>query len=342
MLPMFYFMRVILFTAAVSFQLAHAVDAKDFYTQNGCILFRHKETRVFPGDMCLFFDDGTFISATLTEIRKYNKDKTISWERPGLYHHQINFSHDKKRILALGSEVIIRNTIPERDDLFLVIDVDSGNVLHEKKSEQLLSEAKLAPLALTKYPMLKQLGVQRETSHFNSISEVPENSGNKTPYLKPGTIVVNSKSLGIFFLSPDLKTLLHQIKLLSVSRDHSVHDVQVTKSGEIIFFNNRANDDRVPYPFSAIQKYDPVKKKITFNFSPEPKAFFFSPVRGGVQQINDDLIFFSHVTNGGYLYSTKKKTVEKTVPLLPNDIGNIQKSQQLRLVDVTKFLENSK
>ena len=56
----------------------------------------------FPGALCLFFDDGSFISANEKSIRKFAPSRAIAWEVPASFHHMISLSTDRKRVLALA------------------------------------------------------------------------------------------------------------------------------------------------------------------------------------------------------------------------------------------------
>jgi hypothetical protein len=292
--------------------------------------------------MCLFLDDGTFISAGTNGIRRFNRDQTVMWEAPGRYHHQMNLSEDKKRILALTSETNLRGKIRERDDIIVIHDIESGKVLHKRLAREILTAGKVIPLEWMDNIFIRESKADIETSHFNSIYEIPENrAAHLAPYLKPGSVIINSVSLGIFILSSDLgQTLYH--KVLSHSNGHHTHDVQVTASGEFIFFNNIVADNSVNYFYSAINKYNPLTDKITFQYNAEPKAMFFAAACGGVQEVSDDLLFFSHVVNGGFLYSRKQKKIIEATPGTNGNMLQLTSTQQIKLIDFRKFQENSR
>ncbi len=109
-----------------------------------------------------------------------------------------------------------------------------------------------------------------ETSHFNSIYEIPENKGGKkSRFLKAGNLIVNSTGIGIFILSPDLSEVLYE-KSYSHSLRNEIHDVQVTPDGLFLIFNNTVNDPLTSYKYSAIQKFDPVSEKLIFDYPNGP------------------------------------------------------------------------
>ena len=91
--------------------------------------------------------------------------------------------------------------------------------------------------------VLKALKADSESSHFNSFYEIPENDlSAKVDWLKPGNLIVNSLVLGVLVFDTTLSKVLHRF-VHKGSHWHSVHDVQVTSSGEILLFNNHVAEN---------------------------------------------------------------------------------------------------
>jgi hypothetical protein len=226
----------------------------------------------------------------------------------------------------------------ERDDVLLILD-ENGKVLHQQTGSWLLRQIGHRPINLRiKHPIGEEKA-DYDLTHFNSIYEIPENAGAAhASYLKPGNIIVNSSGVGIFILSPDLKRVLYHVKIKD-NEDVLLHDVQVTLEGEFIYFNNVIADPESPNRYSAIDKYNPITKKRTFRFTAEPKGMFYATTSGGVQEFGD-FIFFSHIVTGGYLYSKTKKTIVLTVPPSFSSPLRPVPVQQIKILDVRKFLEN--
>lgn len=303
------------------------------WIQNGCSLYRRKVIKIFPGSFCQFLDDGSFISASHTSIRLFSKAQEVVWEIKGHFHHQVNLSLDKKRILVLTSDIVKRDGKLQRDDAFLILDLDGKTIARESFHPHLLRRS-LTPLNWTTLKM-----ASLETSHFNSIYEVPENPySNTVPWLKAGNIIVNCLMLGVFIFSPDLKKILHH-RTFTFSQDHFVHDIQITANGEFLVFNNLALSKN-ENSHSAIQKFNGPENRMTLDFRASPPEMFYSAHSGGVQEIGDS-IFFSHVVNGGYVYSQTRKEILQSIPGYLGDIIKLNPTQQLKLVDVTEFLKNS-
>lgn len=332
---------IITFLFFISFSSLAGLDAK--YFQNGCSVFGENDTpKSYPGEMCLFLDDGTFVSAGEKGIRRFNRDQTVMWELEGYFHHQINLSEDKKRILALISETTLRGSLRERDDILVVLDIETGKPIYKKNAREILTNGVILPLTFGLTRIIQLTNSDIETSHFNSIYEIPVNEReSKAAYLKSGNIIINSAGLGIFILSPDLSQTLYH-KIYQDSFNNQIHDVQVTSSGEFILFNNIVYDTTTKNRYSAIDKFDPVANKTTFRYTSETKSFFFSPACGGVQELDGDYMFFSHIVNGGFLYSRKQKKLVQAVPGKNGNIFEIIPTQQIKMIDFKKFLENSR
>lgn len=285
---------------------------KDFYLNEGCSLYKTNGDLVkkFPGYMCLFHPNGNLISASITSLTMFSPKLEKLWEIPGFFHHHMNFSEDKKKILALASSNEKQKDGIHRQDVFMVIDLDGKIVAKANASELLKKHIKFTGAKLG--GMWKQLtAADIEDTHFNSIYEIPENTS-PLKYLKAGNIVVNSVVSGHCFLSPDLKKS-EFCKVLPISPDPTIHDLQVTPKGELLLFNNQVRDVGED-PYSAIVKRDPVAAKTIYEFTAEPKEMFFSPVKGSVQQLMPDILLVSHMYDGVFFIRESTKKVEMYLP----------------------------
>lgn len=304
-----------------------------------------KQLRSFPGFMCIFFDDGSFVSASETHIRLINKNSNVVWEVPGSFHHQMNLSPDGKRILTLDSVNVDTASGKMRADVPTIISIE-GKALHRVTAYDLMKQAGQQSLDFYLNPeLMRKFGVKQEVSHFNSIYEIPKiNNKNVPSYIKEGNIIVNGLSLGIHVLSPDLKTVLFQTRFPS-SDYHWVHDVKVKENGNFLFFNNMDAEPfkkRGLYPTtkllsgntienysSSVQEFDPALKKNIFTFNASPKSMFFSRVCGNVQEIDQGMMLFTHNLNGTFIYSKKQKTIVATIPGTHADGERIIASQEV-------------
>lgn len=337
--------KVILFALIFS-TLASASTWKTNKLVNGCRVYNIAGyiERSFPGNMCLFLDNGNLVSASTTAVRMFNPKNEILWEVKGHYHHQMNLSHDQSKILILGSDLYDNL----RDDTFSVIDLN-GKVLAHRKASDIYREKKLEFLNWRTDPTLVNgVSTVKEISHFNSIYDIPKLKLKNPPaWMKPGNIVVNSTASGIFILSPDLKDILHHVTI-NASTHHRIHDVQVKDNGNFLIFNNLvANGPATPYYLtgpirtmhhSAVQEIHPVTQIVIAEFSAQPKTIFYSWICGSVQELDSDTWVFTHFLTGTYIYSKSKKEMVASIPGTHADNQRFGPVQQVKSQDLTKFL----
>ncbi len=318
---------------------AKSVDWHRLWVQNGCTLYNFaREAKSFPGDFCIFLDDGSFISASNSSMKRISANSEVLWEITGNFHHQVNLSADANRIFTLSSEIRNEKNKKIRDDVLLILDIN-GKTIQKKRVTDFFSELGLNSLGWSESPNIKFLKADFETSHLNSFYEIPENTySDSVPWMKKGNFIINGYFHGIFILSPDLKIGLHHMDYPH-SVKNGLHDVQVTPDGSLLLFNNWAADR--DFRYSAVDKYDPIKKKLVWRFTSSPLEMFYSPACGGVQEVGE-LIFFSHLTAGGYLWSPKENRMIKFIPGTKIDPRGVEPTQQLKMVDVTEFLKNNK
>lgn len=296
----------------------------------------------FPGDFCLFLNNGSFVSASIDGLTLFDKESRKIWRLQGHFHHQMSFTLDNKFILALSSYFEDGQNRVRRDRL-LKIDLE-GHIVSESKSAWLFSEVKFDfPEWSFRKPIDGQI-VPFERSHFNSIYEIPENlKSTKFNYLAKGGIVVNSVSAGVFILSSDLKKVLaHWI--FKHSKGHHVHDVQVTKEGQLIYFNNKNADDEKG-PYSSIEVWDPTSEKIFWKYTSDPKQFFYSAAAGAVQVLDNDTLFFNDHERGAFFVKKKsKKLISSNQYLFFEQITapSPMKLQMIKALNLKSFLENWK
>jgi hypothetical protein len=335
--------------------LSFAIELKNYQLINGCTIreMNGRTFKTFPGQICIFMENGSFVSATENHLRLINKKSEVVWEIPGHFHHQINLSSDSKRILAISSKIINVMQIPVRQDHFVIVNLE-GKILHEQIAREIFQQAGLMGEPATIPLHLKEIfKVENEISHFNSFYEIPQLSGSDHPsYLKEGNYIVNGTGSGFFILSSDLKKVLHheQPKISYLSR---MHDVQVTSQGNYLIFNNLVAtgkgmidfEGKGPGPFllhSAIMELKPSNLKIVNQFEATPKSIFYSALCGGIQELDKDTWLFSDVMTGTYIYSKKKKDFLTVIPWSQMTNGIYSPTQQIKAQDLTSFLDHWK
>jgi hypothetical protein len=297
---------------------------------------------LYPGEMCVFLPDGSFLSSTRKNLRHISKNNEVIWELAGHFHHQLKLSNDGKRILTLSSSTVKFPIKHYRADKLMVISMD-GKVLHERTSETLLNEVGV-PFMESVLPdwLVEDLKLYYELSHFNSISEIPKiTKGHKNTFLKEGDIIVNALTQGVFVLSPDLQTIRSH-RFLSDKKVHKIHDVQANATGNLLFFNNATSDTEASANFSTIQEIDTKTKKIIFEFKANPKQMFYSQICGSVQELESGNLLFADNLNGTFIYSKEKKNIVSTIRATHYEHGQRIEVQHVKGADLTDFLAQRK
>jgi hypothetical protein len=308
-----------------------AMDLKNTHLVNGCSVFNWDGEKVksFPGSFCQFFDDGSFLSGTIDSLKYMTKDSEIKWEYKGHIHHQVNLSPDLERIMFMSSDYNSPDKGGSRVDQLVVLSRD-GKVLLRQSAADWMKQ-------------VNQEGyTKHEMTHFNSFYEIPEIKGKAPDYIKQGNYIANSSTVGTFILSADLKKVLH-FRKIHTSHKHQIHDVQILTNGRMIYFNNSHTPTSNNVYFSTIEEMDLLTNRIEFEFRANPEAAFFSRYCGGVQKIDEDIILFSHMLTGTYVYSRKMKTIVNYLyQTHVLDSPSFSPSQQVKAVDVRAFMSHWK
>jgi hypothetical protein len=298
--------------------------------------------------MCIFLKDGSFISADDLGIRRISTDSTKMWEIRGHYHHQLNLSFDRKKILALSSS-LFQDT--KRQDKLQVLSVD-GKIL----SEQNVSQYFIRPIEKDLSIQIPNIRIEnkevsQEYSHFNSFYEIPPFSPNASgpSWLKSGNYIVNGIEHGYLVISSNLEKVLHHGTFLN-SHQHHVHDVQVTKRGTILFYNNLVKSTKkmlkdylggpsIELRYSGIYEVEPVSHKILRKFEATPKQIFFGWVSGGVQEIDDSTWIFNHFLNGTFIYDHKRKKMVNSFVTTNAGTNHHSPLQDVKVAELSDFLK---
>lgn len=301
--------------------------------------------------MCVFLDDGSYISADDKGIRRISTTSAKLWEVQGNYHHQINLTHDRQRILTISS-TLFRDS--KREDRFQVMSLE-GKILAETKISDFFLRSHLGDLAIKiEKTVVGKKEVELEYSHFNSFHEIPplQTKGKRPTWLAPGNLVLNGINHGFFVLSPDFSEILHREKLKN-SLNHHVHDVQITKRGTLLYYNNVVIEknkritnilggSQMEKRYSGIYEIDPVNQRIIRKFEASPEQMFYAWVCGGIQELDDSTWLFNHFLNGTYFYNHKKKKVINSIISVNADYFKNEITQQVNAYDLSKFLSHWK
>ncbi len=292
-----------------------------------------------PGETCLFQDNGDFISAGKDGMKYFNSQKKVLWEIPGDFHHELDFSLDKKIILAKTQIIKPGTNGKHQMDILMKISLD-GRILAQIDSAEILKQAGIPEMLrdLHHDPSTIKEGPTQEISHFNTLFEIPPyKNSHKNKFLRPGDYVSNNHLQGIFILSSDLKRVVHHYTV-PTSRGQSLHDVQVNSDGNLIFFNNDELASPMSAKSSAVQIMNPLTKKIIFSFGSSYKPLFYSINGGAVQMLGNDHLLISTLISGTYLYSKKKNAIIHSTPITHFQDNKPIIVLRVKAVELSKFL----
>ena len=292
--------------------------------------------KAFPGEMCIFLNDGRFLSASDQSLSMYNLDSSIAWKIAGHFHHQINLSLDKKTILAIASENINENQKMVRYCVLMQIDLD-GQIIHRLSTKKIIDDLKLKPMTWPSY-WDKSFPSDIEATHFNSFYEVPPQI-KSLKFLSGGEFVANSLELGTFVIAKDFSRAIDHFYVES-SIQNNIHDVQIDKFGRIVYFNN-LRKSQSGSQYSTVEILDLKTKKNVFEFQANPKEMFFSPACGGVQILEDQRLLISTRLSGYFIYNMRRKKIEYS-NLMSSGMINWEPFmiQQIKLVELKDFLKH--
>lgn len=277
-----------------------ALAADELHNVIGCRIFSADMNliRSYAGQTCLFFADGRFLSSNKRELKFFDANMNLLWSKTLHVHHQLNPSNDGKAVLVMSSEVksLPIKGVPAdvRMDRLVVFDRNGKEVKnfsffnHRAAFERLLEDRggiETFGFDWDKdiYPDLKW-----EQSHANSFYEIPIGTKSSISAFRAGNYIVNANDLGlVFILDRQLKNILWHDFLGPKAR--LVHDAQVLKNGNILLYRN-SEPKRWK---STLEEYDPVLRKIVWQYPQSAKPSFYSQYGGGVQLLENGNILFN-------------------------------------------------
>lgn len=163
-----------------------------------------------------------------------------------IYHHQLNITSDRQRILAISYK-FPNNKSERRLDKIEVISLE-GKVLHELTSDKLFAYNKKA------VP-----NSSLEWTHVNSIYEIPIIKGNAHSAFRPGHFIINSLKQGICGSVQKLDS--DHFLISHVLMGTYVYSISKKKMISYTIFTNFR--DNTFYPVFSVKAYD-LEKFLSF------------------------------------------------------------------------------
>lgn len=315
----------------------------------GCEIYDISDTstpkllRKFPGEICLFLNDGSVVQILPDRVSKTDTRMKELWSVPTKGHHQLNLSPDGRHILIIGSETVLpdRRYGNARSDVLYVVDQE-GNVkkrfsFYENRKQFQRSAWKNA--VDRRFPMIWSLArfkeVKWEITHANTFYEIDSHSAEKTnPEFKKGNYIVNDISLMMaFVLDSELKKVLWQ-KSLRPEFWNMTHDVQVLPNGRLLYYDNGTKEN----PQSSLRETDLATWKDAWTYQGQPGAKFYSKRWGGVQRLPDGGTLYTDITTRPEIIEIDQSGKRRW----SWEPGEGKYLQQARKTDLSDFLKNNK
>ena len=229
-------------------------------------------------------------------LGKLSPDNKLIWHNIGRYHHEIELIPGNKLLTFISRERIISwrgEDVPVLDDLALVLDSNTGEILEEHSMFNLFKE----------HIREDQINSIKKWSEFNSIRSKIRTGLNGT---KP---VIGHDSVGDIIHANSIKFINREISDIASPNDYLIsirqlnavaiisgdftkikwitkdefkaqHQPSLLKTDSILVFDNQWRDG-----FSRVAEMDIKIKKIIWQYSSDKKNKFFSATRGGTQRL---------------------------------------------------------
>lgn len=298
---------------------------KKYFYQVDCKIYDWEGHLVerFPGGRCSFLKNGSFVSASAWSLDFFDESKALVWSYPKYFHHMTSVGELEDKVLGISTTEEKLDGEYYRVDVLVIFDI-KGNIIAQKKlNKSFFDKWKIKPKVsstdwVSGMPWYaeKKIKVKKQWSHVNSFYEIPKQVNGGDRVFRKGNFIINMKGVGVLIFDSKLEELLYFHSFES-SKNHFVHDAQVTKYGTILYFNNRAknSDCESINAYSAVEEQYPSKQayvekrvkkkiiedKIKYRFPPAPNPLFISEFAGGVQLLSDKYILTSTVTQGPYI-----------------------------------------
>ncbi len=344
----------------------HIIDACSIFTD------QYEIVKTYPGLQCLFFKDGSFVSADGSFIQYVSNVGDVVWKREIENHHSLNLSVDQKRILVITSDRSEEvGHCPVRADAFEVLQLQNGRTLSRfsfiKDWRNYQDQFPKSPIWLVNNKSLRRHNCEYEITHFNSFFEVPSNEMSKAnSAFSAGNYIVNSHNTSyLILLDRNLKEVVWKMNTRKLGLQ-GAHDVQVLPNGKILFYKE-SDELNLISPVLTLNEIDLVQQKRTILFPNLNDQFvirfglpwlisdlgilnsgdYLEEARygGSVRFVEDGILTTQNIPGvGGHIILIGKdgKIAWKKPNYLKNENGRPANFSYVRKENLTEFLNRSK
>ena len=322
---------------------------------NGKVLKR------IPFSLCDYFEDGKVIASDQNGMALLAPEGLLLWQKKINCHHNIRILNQDK-IIVMNSSFHHFKGEWARFDRISIYDLQGNELKYFDFYEHLEQIFKFVPpekqiLNGETFILLQKSGdflnvengnkyspVMKEFAHANSVYEIQENKlSYSNPAFAAGNFIVNVNGIGfIFILDKDLKNILWAAaQPRNEKSKSSLHDVQVTNEGNLLYFNNVFNEDR-----SSIELMNPATFERTIIFKGSEVNKFFGSRQGSVQRLDNGhylIAKFDKLNNSELLEVTGAGKLVKTMTLktLGLEGKRLDSLQEVKQRNLDSFLKNN-
>ena len=353
----FFLIFCVLFSGCSLLKIKPQSEALTFSFQCMLVNMDGQTLRRTYGNLCTYFEDGSLIVGSQTEMSLISDEGRVIWSLPLNTHHNLkninqteflvmnsSFDNYKKKWLRFD-RISIYNKSAQELKYFDFSEHAADLTRRSKRSlnaafDETFKSLQKDIFLLNVKTQEKFKPVFYEFSHANSVYRIPKNKMAKfIPAFAEGNFIVNINGLQLMLiLDSELKSIIWSHEGLSPN----THDVQVIESGEILVYNNSFTEKS-----SAIELFNPLTKSRKVLYKGTPDHSFFATTQGSVQilptghllisEIRKDELsrFFEVDQNGRFIREWPARTEGLTGNLLSG-------LQEVKIINANKFLKNNK
>jgi hypothetical protein len=230
----------------------------------------------------LFGDGDLLVIFENTGLIRIDRFSELEWSHAGRNHHDLAVAGDGT-ILVLGSE---EKVVPELRESPIIAD----NVTTLTPDGEVLDVLDIVGCLLASpYPALIAMAREssiKDTLHTNTLEILDGTQAARSPVFREGNLLVSMRNLGpgvIGILDPEKRALVWA----AWGPWRMQHEPVLLPGGNMLLFDNRALEpDEPPSAGSSrVLEFDPLEKRIVWEYVGTPEAPFYSRLCGTASRL---------------------------------------------------------
>lgn len=250
----------------------------------------------FPGDQCVFFEDGSHVSynPVLQELSKYDSFLKKKWTVKLHVHHGITVTQENNLLIKTSGFYPYNGKKNVRFDELILLNQEGKTLGRFSFYETIKELNNVKKSQIVKTDWDRNISFEYEATHLPSVYEVlyPMKKEDRLFAAKGSFLVsLNTSFSGIYVLSSDLSEIQ---KFTYVLTKHTFHDLQQYSETEVVYFlNNFQSNPQNDGEKAKVVVQDIYKKIYTHEFD----LNLYASYGGGVQVLSPDLFMISDVNS---------------------------------------------